>query len=308
MKRNIKIPIALFILLIGYMQQYSFAQVNKLMEAYECYQNRNMTCAKNKIDSVVVHPETKDEPGAWSIRGYVYYQYFKNYEYNLYNSNYRNESIKSIKKSMELGPDVEMQQQNKQLLKALAESYYNQIKIYLYDSLNYDRCVDLYNNYKKMYQELEPSNNFRDKDIEFNLSVGGQFVSTVKQLLESGSEFSDNIFNQYTEMAKISFNKVLELDANNTAALKGLAIAYYNQGAKLIKEMSFDTPIEQIEQIQENANKYFKQSLPYMLKAYENKPNDDKIIEGLAGIYYALHENEKFIEFNKKLEKLKNQK
>lgn len=288
-------------LIAGCLQHSINAQVNKLMEAFECYQNKNFICAKNKIDSVVVHPETKEEPGAWSLKAYIYYQYFRMYEYKLYNSPYRQEAIDAIFMSESLTPDAETQSNNMRLLKTIAESYYNQIKIYLYDSLDYQKSIIIYDTYKKLYQKVEPSTNFRNKDIEFYLSVGGQFVTTVKQILASSSNLSESDFAQYTEYAKIAFNKVLEIEPNNAGALKGLAITYYNQGAKLIKDMSFDTPIEQIEQIQESANRYLKQALPYMQKAYEYKPEDKDIIEGLTGIYYALHD-EKYIEFKKKLD------
>lgn len=307
MKRKYNIPL-FTILLIGWMQHFTHAQVNKLMEAFDCYQNKNFTCAKNKIDSVVLHPETKEEPAAWSLRAYIYYQYFKMYEYKLYNSPYREISAESAQKSQSLSPDAETENNNKRLLKTIAESYFNQIKIYLYDSLSYTKSVELYNNYKKLYQTIDPSFNFKDKDVEFYNSVGGQFVTTIKKLFDSNTPISETTFNEYNESAKVSFNKVLEIDPNNSAALEGLAIAYYNQGTMLIKEMSYDTPIEQIEQIQENANKYFKQALPYMQKAYSNKPNDINIITGLAGIYYAIHDNEKYIEFKKILDKLNKEK
>ncbi|GAB4207277.1 MAG: hypothetical protein Fur0023_17930 [Bacteroidia bacterium] len=307
MKRKYNIPL-FTILLIGWLQHFTHAQVNKLMEAFDCYQNKNFTCAKNKIDSVVLHPETKEEPAAWSLRAYIYYQYFKMYEYKLYNSPYREISAESAQKSQSLSPDAETENNNKRLLKTIAESYFNQIKIYLYDSLSYTKSVELYNNYKKLYQTIDPSFNFKDKDVEFYNSVGGQFVTTIKKLFDSNTPISETTFNEYNESAKVSFNKVLEIDPNNSAALEGLAIAYYNQGTMLIKEMSYDTPIEQIEQIQENANKYFKQALPYMQKAYSNKPNDINIITGLAGIYYAIHDNEKYIEFKKILDKLNKEK
>ena len=114
-----------------------------------------------------------------------------------------------------------------------------------------------------------------------------------------------NKCHQYIEIAKLSFNKVLEIDPNNIQALEGLAIVYYNQGAKLVKELSIDTPLDQMDPMQENARKYFKQALPYMQKAYENKPEDPKIIQGLSGIYWALHDYEKHKEFIKKLDQIK---
>jgi tetratricopeptide (TPR) repeat protein len=172
--------------------------------------------------------------------------------------------------------------------------------------LNYEICLQLYNNYKKYYQEIYPGTDFKEKDIEFYLSVGGEFVTRAKKELESSkSEVLPDVFNRYIDVAKITFSKVLDLDPNNISALKGLAFAYYNLGAKLIKDMSYDISIEETFQIQENANKYFKQALPYMQKAYELNKDDDKVIEGLTGIYEALHDHDKYIEFKKKLDQIK---
>jgi tetratricopeptide (TPR) repeat protein len=294
-----------FILWIGWLPHLILAQVDKYMEAMECYQKKDFACAKNKIDEVVIHPDTKDEPAAWTLKAYVYFQLFKNQEVNNRYSKYRQESIKSLEKSESLSPDPDVKEQNKKLLKIIAETFYNQIKVFLYDSLNYNACLELYNNYKSIYKTYDPNVDFKNKDIEFHLSVGGQFVSTMKQILDSSKDVDESKFKKYTEVAKVSFNKVLELDPNNVSALEGLAITYYNQGAHIIKTMSFDIPFEEIYQMQDKSVQYFKQALPYMQKAYELKPNDPGIIEGLAGIYWALNEYEKHKEYMKKLEKLK---
>jgi len=304
MKKYLNIR-AWFILWIGWLPHFIPAQVDKYMEAMECYQKKDFACAKNKIDEVVIHPDTKDEPAAWTLKAYVYFQLFKNQEVNNRYSKYRQESIKSLEKSESLSPDPDVKEQNKKLLKVIAETFYNQIKVFLYDSLNYNACIELYNNYKNIYKTYDPNIDFKNKDMEFYLSVGGQFVSTMKQLFDSGKDIDESTFNKYTEVAKVSFNKVLELDPNNVSAFEGLAFTYYNQGAHIIKTMSFDIPIEQIDQMQDKSVQYLKQALPYMQKAYELNPNDPKIVEGLAGIYYALHDNEKHAEYMKKLEKLK---
>lgn len=307
MKKWINIQLLIFLIIMG-SKYYLNAQVNKLMEAFDCYQNKNLSCAKDKIDSVVLHPETKEEPTAWMLRGYIYYYYFKNYEFTLYQSKYRKIVIESVQMSQQLNPDAETEQNNKQLLKSIAETYFNQIKIYLYDSLNYDICVELFNNYKTYYSQAVPNMDFKDKEIEFHLSVGGEYVSVVKKYMDDLIPLSEQQFDRYIEIAKLSFNKVLEIDPNNYGGLYGLAVTYYNMGAKLIKQMAYDIPIEQILQIQENGNKYFKQALPYMQKAYELKPDDPNVVEGLTGIYYALHENEKYLEFKKKLDEIKKRK
>ncbi len=276
------------------------AQVKKLYEASECLQQKNYICAKNKIDSVVANPETIEEPYAWTIRAFAYYGLFKQNESAKYQSKYREEAVKSIEKSTSLNPTEENKIENKKIIKAAAESYYNQINLYLHDSLNFNICQELYSHYKKLYTQIDTTFRFKDKDLEFYLTVGGVFADAYTK-----SEFTKE---EYGDIAKTCFNKAIEIDQQNVTALFNLGSIYYNQGAQLIKQMSFDTPIDQIEQIQDNSIKFFKQALPYMLKAYELNPKEEKIVRGLTGIYYALHDTDKYIEFGKKLKELEQKK
>jgi hypothetical protein len=57
-----------------------------------------------------------------------------------------------------------------------------------------------------------------------------------------------------------------------------------------------------IDKIQDQCVVIFKQSLPYMLKAFELNPTRCDVLEGLAGIYFALNDLAKSNEFKKKAE------
>lgn len=83
-----------------------------------------------------------------------------------------------------------------------------------------------------------------------------------------------------------------------------MGIYYYNQGAKLIREMPVDVDLVQLDVVQDNATKLLKQSLPFMTKVYELDKEEKKVLEGLAGIYHQLNDEEKSQEFKKLKEAL----
>ena len=110
-----------------------------------------------------------------------------------------------------------------------------------------------------------------------------------------------NNFNQKQgEIAKTSLQKVLDIDSKNISANINLGILYYNQGATLMRMMDYDVDLAQLDIIQENAKKLFKQSLPFMIKVYELDPKTEKALESLEGIYSALLDEEKANEFKQK--------
>ena len=83
-----------------------------------------------------------------------------------------------------------------------------------------------------------------------------------------------------------------------------LGVLYYNQGATLMRMMDYDVDLAQLDVIQENAKKLFKQSLPFMIKVYEIDQRDPRALESLQGIYSALLDDEKANEFKLKKEAL----
>jgi hypothetical protein len=149
--------------------------------------------------------------------------------------------------------------------------------------------------YKKYTTILNPTFEFKPKDIEYYNTMGSIFAD----------KYMKNNFNQkYGDIAKYALLKVLELDNKNISANINLGILYYNQGATLMKMMDYDVDLAQLDVIQENAKKLFKQSLPFMIKVYELDPKAERALEGLQGIYSALLDEEKANEFKQKKEAL----
>lgn len=283
-------------LLLGF-STTAFGQLDKLERADGLYRAKNFESARTAIDSALMDKEVKLNPQAWQLKSAIYYELNKKYEQFKLNSAYRDSSIKAVFISnsiMSTSPkqySVELEYNNK-VIKNHAAIYHKICKKYLEDSLNYEKSNAAYKKFKELFVKVDSTFDFKAKDIEYYSAVGSKFADKYKE---------DNTKTQYGEIAKIALMKVLDLDPKNVSATFNLGIVYYNQGVNLINQMSIDTPLDQLEVIQDNSSKLFKQSLPFMDKVYQLDPKNTKALEGLRQIYQALNDNEKSLEFNKKL-------
>lgn len=273
----------------------SFAQYEKMLRVQECLKAKDVTCAKQAIDSVFLSKEAQTDPQAWYFRSFVYYELAKK-EKNLLVSANRDSSITYANKAISLHPDAEQKQSCLEIIKRHSATYFGLCKMFLQDSLNYDKSQFAYLNYKKLYQQVDTAFSFKAKDIEFYSAAGSIFTDL----------FTNNITkSEYSEVGKVTLMKVLDIDPKNISASVNLGIIYYNQGVNLINSMDIDTPLDKLEIIQDNSAKLFKQSLPFMNKVYELDPKNVKALESLRQIYHALNDTEKANEFNSKLEQAK---
>ena len=87
-----------------------------------------------------------------------------------------------------------------------------------------------------------------------------------------------------------------------------MGILYYNQAVNLINQSDYDLDIVALNDVQDNSIKLFKESLPFMEKAYSLDPNRRETLLGLSGIYFSLNEKEKSDMFKQKLEEINKQK
>ncbi len=273
-----------------------YAQNDKFNRAQELYAAKNPEAAKPVIDSVVRHAETKKDPMAWALRGYIYYDIYKKTDKLKLNSALRDSSVKSLMIAQSLKPDAEIRKNIDVLVKNYAQGYYSIVKTLLQDSSNFERSQTAFKKYKELYSKVDSTFDFKQKDIEYYSAVGSQFSDKFN---------NDNTKSQFGEIGKVALMKVIELDPKNISANINLGIIYYNQGVNLINQMDLDTPLDKLEIIQDNSAKLFKQSLPFMNKVYQLDPKNLKALESLRQIYQALNDSEKSIEFNKKLEEAK---
>lgn len=277
--------------------QNNFAQTDSLFKAQELCNSKSFDKAISVIDKVVLHAETKQDPASWHIRAFAYLQTYKqNGTANTSKSYLLDTAMNSVLISQKLDVSNEYKDNNIAFLKNGAASYYKICTVLLQDSLNHSRSEAFYVNYKKYTKLLTPDFDFTQKDIEYYNTTGGIFADL----------YMKNNFNQkYGDIAKVALLKVLDVDSKNISANINLGILYYNQGATLMRMMDYDVDLAQLDVIQENAKKLFKQSLPFMIKVYELDPKAEKALESLEGIYSALLEEDKANEFKQKKEALK---
>ncbi len=272
-----------------------FAQVEKLSRAQHLYEAKDADRAILAIDSVVKHPETKNDFSAWSLRAFIYFEKYKRTDRLKLNSNLRDTVVSSVKKSMKLKPDPEYVANNKKLITTIASGYYNLAKAFLQDSIDDARSLIAYNRYKEVFVLGDPTANLTAKDIEYYLAVGSVY---------SDIFINDNNNLKAQKVAKTALLKVLELQPDNPAGNLNLGLMYFNQAINLAKSMDYDTDITKAEIIQENIVKLAKQSEQYILKVYKNDPKNKKAVQALYYIYRLLFDQKKSDEFKQKCTEL----
>lgn len=278
----------------------NYAQSDLFFEAQNLCNEKKFEQAIPIIDKVILHPETSNEPASWYIRAFAYLQTYRQQGQGNINKLYLlDTALVSAIKSIAIDTKNEYKPNNEVLIKNGSATYFNISKTLLQDSLNSAKSEAFYLNYKKYAAIVTPDLDFKQRDIEYYNTTGGLFADL----------YMKNNFNQkYGDIAKSALLKVLDIDSKNISANMNLGILYYNQGATLMRMMDYDVDLAQLDVIQENAKKLFKQSLPFMIKVYELNPKEERSLESLQGIYSALLDEEKANEFKLKKEALNNDK
>jgi hypothetical protein len=276
-----------------------YAQNDLLFEAQKLCKDKKYDLAITMLDKTIVHPETQNDPASWYTRSFAYFHVYKQAgQYNTLKLSELDTALSSALMSVKLDTAKTYINENNSIIKNGAIYYYKISTVLLQDSLDYLKSEKFYDKYKKYTAMIDPAFDFKQKDINYYNTTGGIFAD----------KYMKNNFNQkYGDVAKNALLKVLELDSKNISANINLGILYYNQGATLMKMMDYDVDLAQLDVIQENAKKLFKQSLPFMIKVYELDPKAERALEGLQGIYSALLDEEKANEFKQKKEALNKQ-
>ncbi len=270
-----------------------YSQEEKLYRARVLLDSKipaNIELARLCVDSLVLDSVTKDDFISWTLRSFIYFDIYKRTEKNKLNSDLRDTIISSILKSNSLNPDEDYAKDNKKLLQYIGAGYFNLAKKMLEDSVNEEKSLIAFNRFKEIYKILEPDINFKQKDIEYNLTIGSIF-----------SEFfiKDNNNTKAQNTAKVALLKVIELDPSNESANINLGLMYYNQAVNLSKELDYGADFTQIDFIQENMIKLAKQSEQFIFKVYSKNNKNVRSVEALFYLYRMLLDEPKSDEFKK---------
>ena len=259
---------------------------NYVMDAFTHYQAQEYDNARVQIDSALT-TDAALQSQTWQLRGLIYKASDEK------NPEYLNISLESLIKAKELAPEEEAKVNG--YINSTLNAYFN-ISVHYMDSLMFEKSEAAYVIYKEKYTEhLDPTRDFAGNDVEFYLALGDAYMRKVKS-------YSGDKKIELSKQAAEAYYTVLDLDQSNYDANIGAGIAYYNLGADIVSNMSLtETPLEEIQAGIELSIEYFNLALPHLKKAHEQNPDDKQIIEGLAGTYLGLQDDENFNIFNNKL-------
>jgi tetratricopeptide (TPR) repeat protein len=101
------------------------------------------------------------------------------------------------------------------------------------------------------------------------------------------------------------YKKAIELKADYFDALYNLGVIYYNRAIEQMNVANEETDHKKYEEEKAKADSLFHEALPYMERAYEQKPDEIAVLESLKSLYYRFDMNDKYEDISAKLDSLK---
>ena len=301
MKRIVNIFVGLVFLITCW--EPALAQKTSLVRANAII-SENPVMAVKILDSVVRHAETRTLSISWTLRGRAYYEWSR-IQNNASKIELLDTIYKSVQKSFNFLPDSNITKDNYVLLRYVSKRYFNLASIQLKDttlmksmaakkghseSLKqfHSNALKYFNAFKKISETYFPNMDVKKYELEFYEALGSYF----SYLFEK-----DNSNSEAGNLAKSAYLKVLELEPNNVFANIQMGLLYYNQAANIIQKLNEDTPLEELDLVQDNLVKLGKQSEQFVSKGFQNDQNNLKAIEALFYIYRLLNDFNKSNEF-----------
>ncbi len=283
--------ISLFILSFTHVNGLS-QNPNYIVKAYEFYKNKDFQNAKLLIDSADNAGQISTDR-SWMLKGLIYRE-LNNSDKN----GFRITALEAFYKAKSVSKDPDLKKKINVLLNNTIITTYNECFNFL-GTGSLIQSEGRYLRYKEQYLKYyDATFNFDDSDINYYNSLGSAW--------QKGNDYisiSDQLIQLNTAVEK--FQRVLTIDPDNYTANYLIGVAYYNRGANLILSTSPTAPLSQLQEIQEEAYRMFKNGLPFLLKAHELDPKNAEVIEGLKGIYNRPFDDEKFIYYDELLKKVK---
>ncbi|MBI2281532.1 MAG: hypothetical protein HYU68_12720 [Bacteroidetes bacterium] len=255
-------------------------------------QKNELDSSKKYIDEADLDQELITLPKTWYYKSLIYKDLYKLNEKDNKNSPLRLTAVESLKKLTEIDTTKEFIESAQKMMTYLASTFYNDAA----RSLNpqaYKNAEEYYAKYRELILLSNTGTDLLQQDIKFKLAL----ASMLNQDLEKQAKKDSTKI----EEVKGVYKMVLSLDTNNGSANYNIGIIYYNEAVDLINNMDYDMDLEKLNEMQDVCINLFLQSLPYMLKSYDLKYNEEATIKGLENIYHGLNDTEKE-EFFKNLE------
>ncbi|HRG38277.1 MAG TPA: hypothetical protein PK289_07090 [Bacteroidia bacterium] len=271
-------------------------------------QKGTLDSAKMVIDQLITNTQAVKDGNVWYYRGFIYKSIYNKWEKKDKHSNSRLEALKAFKQSLAMmDTSKTMTAENKKNIKYLTTTLYNDASSSL-DSLDYKTGIETFELFKEYYPLVDSSPEALKKyDIKFLQALGSVYAKIFEDDKSVKPEIKEAYKNQKGELLKLAveaYNKILILDTLDNSAYYNIGTLYYQQGVNLIRQLDYSTDIPTLDEAQNNTYYLYRQSLPFMEKAYKIEPNRREVLYGLYSIYYSLNEIEKSNEFKRKLDEI----
>lgn len=278
----------ILILVSLWMIQLGFAQ-ELTAHAHAKFKTGEFDSARIFIDQAIQTNE-KSYSQTWQLRGLIYRK-LESPE----NPQYREVALESFIEAR----NVDTANVYKEKIN---EYIYNTIIRYYNDAvtqLNEKKLVESERSYilfkEKYWQLIDTAKSFTDQDIEYYNALGTAHSEQLNHLDSKEYEITFTL-------AINAFKKVLVLDSMNYQANLNSAVLYYNRGVELVENPDENGTIDELLYNIDLSNQLFLKALPLMQKAHMLNPDSPEVIEGLAGIYFSLYDQDNWMIYQTKLD------
>lgn len=302
MRRLINIRTTILGLLL-LMAMVSKGQTPDLDVAGKFYVEHIPDSAKVYIDKAMLSPQNKEDAYAWQLRGFIYKDLYNKKERNDKTSRLRVEAMSSIRKSIILdSKENNYLSDNINVMKYLINTMHNDAGESL-DPVDYETAISLFRQEQEYFKIIDPSAEaYNKREIEFAAALGSVYNSIIESSQDSVQK------QKYVNLAKSIYSKIISIDPNNFNANYNMGILYYNQAVSLIKTELYDADMVLFQLVLDQSVTLFRESLPFMEKAYKLDPKREDALEGLRGIYVGLNDPETSDIYKQRLEMIKKNK
>jgi hypothetical protein len=260
--------------------------------------DRDYVKALATINKAVVAADEKNHPRTWYVKSYVHKELYKLLDTPEEQEKELVFATKAIEKSIELDPYKAEWNQSVSMLEYLNVQYQHLARGYALSRGNVVNAhVDsLFNEYLRLQRLVDPGVDLKEEELSYNKVMGQRSY----YMWESDPEGHPNGLKDGEEY----YRRALLIDDKDCDANYNLVVGFYNLGVHKIKLLNTTSDIAQLILTQEESINLFRKSLPYILKAYSECPNDINILRAMFYIHRALDREEESHRYAKEIERL----
>jgi class 3 adenylate cyclase len=177
-------------------------------------QSKEYDKARACADSSINDKASKNDPETWYVRGFVYKTIYKNKETSNIQSPARITALQSFEKSIKLDKGPENSKRNKDNIKYLASTIYNDV-IKNIDNINLDLAISNFETFKKYAAMADTSKAaLTNNDITFKFALASAYEKLFKK------SATIDLKSKYFNLANEQYDEILSEKKDANATLK----------------------------------------------------------------------------------------